>query len=285
MKKNNAYEFFNSDYSVDRYTELYKKVRLDKRYPANVKRLEIFLNLLKKYKPKKIVDAGCGAGMPLITIKKKGFNITGYDKAKNMVEEAKKNLKDSRLSPNLIFNDDFENPKLIKDQTIDCILGMGAFFYAKDFKKTLRNQTKKLKKNGRMIFSLRNRLFDVATLNDYTKGFLDELYETKKLKKSWKKKYEKLFDGFSKRKDYKIKNIDDEGVYSLVHNPLTISNELSKIGLKCEGLYFYHFHSLPPVFENFDQLYFRKLSWKMENPTDWRGFLLASGFVVDCKKI
>ena len=48
MKKNDAFEFFNSDYSIDRYTELYKKVRLDKRYPANVKRLEIFINLLKK---------------------------------------------------------------------------------------------------------------------------------------------------------------------------------------------------------------------------------------------
>ena len=285
MKKNNAYEFFNSDYSVDRYTELYKKIRLDKRYPANVKRLEIFLNLLKKYKPKKIVDAGCGAGMPLISIKKRGFNIIGYDKAKNMVDEAKKNLEDSRLSSDLVFNDDFENPKLIKNGTIDCILGMGAFFYAKNFKKTLKNQTKQLKKNGRIIFSLRNRLFDVATLNYYTKSFLNEVYEIKRLKKNWKKKYEKLFNGFAKRKDYKIKNIDDEGVYSLVHNPLTISNELSKIGLKCEGLYFYHFHPLPPVFENFDQLYFRKLSWKMENPTDWRGFLLASGFVVDCKKI
>lgn len=197
MKKNNAYEFFNSDYSVDRYTELYKKIRLDKRYPANVKRLEIFLNLLKKYKPRRIIDAGCGAGMPLITIKKKGFNITGYDKAKNMVEEGKKNLKDASLSPNLIFNDDFENPKLIKNGTVDCILGMGAFFYAKDFKKTLKNQTKKLKKNGRIIFSLRNRLFDVATLNYYSKRFLDEVYDVKKLKKSWKKKYEKLFDGFS----------------------------------------------------------------------------------------
>ena len=85
MKKNNAFEFFNSDYSVDRYTELYKKVRLDKRYPANVKRLEIFINLLKKHKPKKIIDAGCGAGMPLIEIKKKGFNITGYDKAPSIV--------------------------------------------------------------------------------------------------------------------------------------------------------------------------------------------------------
>ena len=285
MKKNNAFEFFNSDYSVDRYTELYKKVRLDKRYPANVKRLEIFINLLKKHKPKKIIDAGCGAGMPLIEIKKKGFTITGYDKAPSMVEEAKKNLNKNNLPTNLVFYDDFENPKKIKNKSIDCILGMGAFFYAKNFQKTMKNQTRKLKKNGRIIFSLRNRLFDVSTLNYYTKNFLDEVYEIKKLKKSWKKKYSNLFFGFAKKKDYKIKNIDDEGVYSLVHNPLTISEELKKVGLKCEGLYFYHFHPLPPVFESFDQLYFRKLSWKMEDPNDWRGFLLASGYVVDCKKI
>ena len=49
-----------------------------------------FLNLLKKHNPKKIVDAGCGAGMPLINIKKKGYNIVGYDKAKMMVLEEKK---------------------------------------------------------------------------------------------------------------------------------------------------------------------------------------------------
>jgi len=285
MKKENAFSFFNSEYSIDEYTELYKKTRLDKRYPANVKRLEIFLNLLKKYKPKKIVDAGCGAGMPLIKIKQKGFNIIGYDKATNMVEQAKANLIKNNFSSNLAFFDDFENPKLIKKNSIDCILGMGAFFYSKNFKKTIKNQMKQLKKNGRMIFSLRNRLLDIATLNDYTIKFLNEIYETKKLKRNWKNKYNKLFYGFAKRKKYKIKNIDDEGVYSLVHNPLTIGNELKALGLRCEGLYFYHFHPFPPVFENFDQLYFRKISWKMEDPTDWRGFLLASGFVVDCKKI
>ena len=285
MKKENAFSFFNSEYSIDEYTELYKKTRLDKRYPANVKRLEIFLNLLKKYKPKKIVDAGCGAGMPLIKIKQKGFNIIGYDKATNMVEQAKANLIKNNFSSNLAFFDDFENPKLIKKNSIDCILGMGAFFYSKNFKKTIKNQMKQLKKNGRMIFSLRNRLLDIATLNDYTIKFLNEIYETKKLKRNWKNKYNKLYYGFAKRKKYKIKNIDDEGVYSLVHNPLTIGNELKALGLRCEGLYFYHFHPFPPVFENFDQLYFRKISWKMEDPTDWRGFLLASGFVVDCKKI
>ena len=283
--KTDAFKFFNKEYSVDEYTELYKKIRLDLRYPADVKRLEIFINLLKKHKPKKIIDAGCGAGMPLIQIKKKGFNIYGYDKAKNMVLEAQQNLKKNKLSTDLVFYDDFEKPKKIKDNSMDCILGMGAFFYTRNFKKTILNQKSKLKKNGRLIFSLRNRLFDVATLNNYTKNFLDKIYEVKYLKKEWKKKYENLTKNFSDRKKYKLKNIDEEGVISLVHNPLTITNEMLELGLKCEGIYFYHYHPLPPVFENFDQPYFRKISWKMENPTDWRGFLLASGFVVDCKKI
>ena len=92
-----------------------------------------------------------------------------------MVSEAKENLKKNRLSPDLVFYDDFENPKKVKNNSVDCILGMGAFYYAKNVNKTLLNQKKKLKKNGRLIFSLRNRLFDIITLNNYTKKFLDEI--------------------------------------------------------------------------------------------------------------
>ena len=185
--KLDAFKFFNKEYSVDRYTELYKKFRLDIRYPANVKRLEIFISLLKKHKPKKIIDAGCGAGMPLIQIKKKGYNILGYDKAKNMVDEAKRNLVKFKLPQNLVYYDDFQNPKKTKNNSSDCILGMGAFFYSKNFNKTMSNQRKKLKKNGRLIFSLRNRLFDISTFNDYTIKFLDEIYDLNVLKPSWKK--------------------------------------------------------------------------------------------------
>lgn len=283
--KLDAFKFFNKEYSVDRYTELYKKFRLDIRYPANVKRLEIFISLLKKHKPKKIIDAGCGAGMPLIQIKKKGYNIFGYDKAKNMVDEAKRNLFKFKFPQNLVYYDDFQNPKKTKNNSSDCILGMGAFFYSKNFKKTISNQRKKLKKNGRLIFSLRNRLFDISTFNDYTIKFLDEVYDLSVLKPSWKKKYKNLFKGFINRKKFKLKNIDDEGVKSMVHNPLTISNDMRKLGFLVEGIYFYHFHPVPPFFENLDKIYFRKKAWKRENPTDWRGFLTASGFVVDCKKI
>ena len=286
MKKTSAFKFFNKDYEVETYTKEYKKLRLDIRYPSDFKREQIFVKILEKHKPKKIIDAGCGSGMPLIDIKKRGFNIIGYDKAKNMVLEAKENLKKNRLSPNLVFHDDFENPKKIKNNSVDCILGMGAFYYAKNVNKTLLNQKKKLKKNGRLIFSLRNRLFDVATLNNYTKIFLDQIYEVKKLKKQWKKRYKNLTKNFSDRKKFNFKNIDEKGVYNHIpHNPLTINQEMAKLGLSVEGIYFYHFHAFPPEFENYDAHYFRKVSWKMENPLDWRGFFLASAFVIDCKKI
>ena len=60
---------------------------------------------------------------------------------------------------------------------------------------------------------------------------------------------------------------------------------MKKLGFIVENLYFYHYPPLPPLFENFDKIYYRKNSWKMEDPSDWRGYLLASAMVVDCKKI
>ena len=78
MKKTNAFQFFNKNYEVKGYTKEYKKLRLDIRYPSDFKREQIFVKLLKKHKPKKIIDAGCGSGMPLIDIKKRGYNIIRF---------------------------------------------------------------------------------------------------------------------------------------------------------------------------------------------------------------
>lgn len=280
-----SFNFFNSKNSTKSYSSMYKKLDVKKKYPANVKRLEIFKFLIKKYRPKKIIDAGCGAGMPLIEIKKMGFNIEGYDKAPNMVLESKKNLKKHKFSENIVNYGDFEKPSHIKNNSIDCILGMGTFYYSKNFKQTLIQQKKKLKKNGRIIFSLRNKLFDITSMNNYSFKFMNNLYEIKKFDNSIKKKYLKLFGGYSDRKNLNLKNIDDENVYSRTHNPLTIKEYLkNEIGLKCNGMYFYHFHALPPEFEEVDKIKFRKISLKIENPSDWKGYFLASGFVLDCEK-
>ena len=281
-----VYKFSNLKKSVKQHSKMYKKINFKESYPANIKRLEIFLSLIKKYKPKKIIDAGCGSGMPLINIKKKGFNITGYDKAYNMVKLAKNNLKSNNLKESLIEIGDFENPKHVKNNSVDCILGMGTFYYSKKFTKTLKNQRKKLKKNGHLIFSLRNKLFDISTLNDYSIKFYSYLYGINKFKPKIQKNFLKLFKGYTNRKKFSLKNMDDHNVFSKTHNPITIEKEvLAKVGLKLNGIYFYHFHAMPPVFENFDKVSFRKQSYRIENPNDWRGFFIASGFIVDCKKI
>ena len=101
MKKIKAFQFFNKDYSVKEYTEVYKKLRLDIRYPANVKREEIFVKLLKKHKPKKIIDVGCGTGMPLIDIKKEDLISSGTIR-RRIWFWSQKNLKRISLS-DLVF--------------------------------------------------------------------------------------------------------------------------------------------------------------------------------------
>ncbi|MBT89925.1 MAG: hypothetical protein CMN79_05485 [Spirochaetales bacterium] len=280
-----SHKFFNRKINTQYYSNLYKKFNFKDTYPQDVVRLNIFISLIKKIKPKKIIDSGCGAGLPLIKIKKLGFDIKGYDKAPNMVDEAKINLENNGLDRDLIRIGDFENPTHIKNNSVDCILGMGAFYYSRKFIKTLKNQKNKLKKNGHLIFSLRNRLFDIATLNDYSIRFFSNLYEIDKFNSSIRKKYLKLFSGYSNRKKIKLKNIDDHNIYSTTHNPLTIQKEaLDKVGLKLNGIYFYHFHAMPPVFESIDKINFRKESFKIENPNDWRGNFISSGFVVDCQK-
>ena len=63
------------------------------------------------------------------------------------------------------------------------------------------------------------------------------------------------------------KNIDYQNVYSNVNNPLTIKEEIfEKVGLKCEGIYFYHFHALPPIYEKKFPKIFYKESLKLEKP-------------------
>jgi len=281
---------------VDYYSKVYKRIDFSEKYPSNWKRLNIIISLLKKYKPKKIVDAGCGAGIPLIKIKKLGFNITGYDRSRPMVQEAKKNLNKHNLNTNLISLGNFENPKNQKNNSSDCILGMGTFYYSKNIIKTISSQTKKLKKNGRLIFSLRNRLFDIATMNDYSVNFFSELYKVKKYNKNIQTKFKNYFSSYNTRNKVNLKNmnhkdifsktnIDDKNIFSKTHNPLTIEKDLlNNTNLSLQGIYFYHFHFLPPAFESIFPIKFRKESWKIENPTDWRGFFLASGFVVDCIK-
>ena len=63
-----------------------------------------------------------------------------------MIKEAKANLRRNKLPMDLVFYDDFENPKNVKNNSVDCILGMGAFYYSKKCEQNVTKSKKKTKK-------------------------------------------------------------------------------------------------------------------------------------------
>jgi SAM-dependent methyltransferase len=283
MKKE-AFEFFNSKKEVEHYNDIYGDMDFSNTYPANSKRLDIFLSIINEINPKKIIDAGCGNGMPIVAMLKKGYLVEGYDKSENMLIQAKKNIVKNGFNANIVDVGNFENPIHLENDSVDCITGMGVFYYSKNMEAALIKQVSKLTSGGSMIFSLRNKLFDLATVNEYTSRFLYELYDIKNKDKNTMSKFDKLAGFYDKPRDNLIKTIDNSNVYSSVHNPLNIDNLLKRVGLKKKSIYFYHYHALPPIFESYDPVSFRELSWSLEDSNDWRGHFLASNFIVHAIK-
>ena len=68
-------------------------------------------------------------------------------------------------------------------------------------------------------------------------------------------------------------------ILSRTHNPILLKM-VEDNGFKDVNILFYHFHRLPPMFEENNKELFRKESLKMEDPFDWRGFFMASAFII-----
>lgn len=282
-----AYKFFGS--KANQYGELYQPQDLLKLYPEHIFRLNIFLNLLSNIKPNCMLDIGCGSGEPLLNFLKSGHNAYGFDFSIEMVEQAKKLLSANNLDPGRVSQNNMEKIKNIRPAEYDCIVGLGSLYYSRDFQNTIRQTTNLLPKGGNFIFSLRNELFSLFSLNSYTSEFFLKNFIPSSSLSSYLE--ERLGNFLSERMKSsgtvkKFLTIDDQKVHSLYHNPLTVEKEvLSPNGLSLKRLYYYHYHALPPEFEHSDTEEFRKLSYDLEKPSDWRGMFMCSSFIVHSVKM
>lgn len=287
MPDQDAYKFFGL--GAKKYGEQYKSGDLAKLYPEHVFRLNIFLTLLEKIKPKRILDVGCGSGEPLLSFLREGYDAYGFDHSAEMVEQAGELLQLNHLDKGRVSRNNMENIENIPPDHYDCIVGLGSLYYSRKFESTIRQIVGLLPKGGSLIFSLRNELFSLFSLNSYTsdfflKNFIPGASLSLDLKERLDSFLDKKFQGPGVTK--KFLTIDDQKVFSHYHNPLTVESEvLASNGLSLKGIYYYHYHALPPEFEHSDTEEFRKLSYDMENPADWRGMFMSSSFVVHAAKI
>ena len=280
-----AYVEFGSE--ADTYDRNY---RLDAgRYPDHVYRLRIFEDLLKKIKPSTVLDAGCGSGVPLVTFLKAGYDAYGFDRSPEMVEETQKRVERSGYEKSRVFLGDLDSFERPISKPFDVACGLGTVYYTPNTVNTLRHMATHVKDDGDLIFSLRNELFSLCSQNEYSADYL--LRNIFSISNTSGKLKDDVLNFFTERYpkmnvEKLFENVDERAIKSHLHNPLTIeANLLTPSGLQLKGLYYYHFHALPPIFEHTHQSDFYELSAQCENPTDWRGVVMASCFVVHATKI
>jgi len=258
-------------------------------YPANLIRLNMVTELLKKNKVKTILDVGCGTCIPMIRFLKEGFQVKGFDFSKKMVKNGKEELEKSGFDSDLIFYADLEKDKNLPDEKFDAILALGVFPHLSDEKKALSLMSERLEDQGLVLIEFRNDLFAAYTLNKYSLDFfLNRVIGISSLSDDVS---EEIMDFYQERLkvDKPITKDKDKLSYNDVlakfRNPLSVEEELFRPnGFSVVDLHFYHYHSLPPIFENKHPDLFRELSLKMEKPNDWRGYLMASAYVVEARK-
>lgn len=275
------------DQEAKDYIQMYQKGY--KGYPANLIRLSFILQRLKQNKVKTVLDVGCGACGPMIEFLKEGFSVKGFDFSEEMVREGRKQLEKASFDPNLIFQADLEDDATLPNEKFDAIVASGVFPHILNEGTALSNMRRMLNKDGLVFIEFRNDLFAAYTLNKYSlEFFLNRVIDSGVLPDNV---LDEVINFYSERlkvdkPDKKEKGkISYSDILAKFHNPLNIREKLFEPGgFSIVKIHFYHYHALPPVFEEKYPGLFRELSLKMEKPDDWRGNLMASAYVVEAKK-
>ncbi len=282
LKARNYYDQEAEDY-IKQYREGYD------RYPQNLIRIKFIIERLKKINVKTVLDAGCGTCGPMMRLIKEGFDVRGFDFSEDMVKMGRKELEEAGHSGDLIHWADLEEGTDLGDNRFDAMLALGVFPHILDEKKALTNMGKMLNPGGSVFIEFRNDLFSAFSMNNYSIDFylnrcidLDEVPED--LRKD-------VTEFYTKRLQVEPPVKDESGqlrytdILAKYKNPLTIGKELFKpCDFEIEDIHFYHYHALPPAYEKTHTKIFRELSMKMEKTNDWRGYLMASAYVVEAKK-
>lgn len=283
--KQKAKEYYNQE--ARDYIKQYQKGY--EQYPANLIRIKFIIERFKKNNVKTILDTGCGTCGPMIKLLKRGFDVKGFDFSKEMVEQGKKELEKAGYDPKLIYFADLEDESVLPNEKFDAIIALGVFPHILNEKKALSNMRKMLNPNGLVFIEFRNDLFAAYTLNKYSlEFFIKRVIDLNSLPQDV---HNEVINFYSERLkvDRPIKKEDGKIAYADIltkfHNPLNIGNELfSPCNFSIVDVHFYHYHALPPIFENKYPKMFRELSLKLEKTNDWKGYLMASAFVIEAKK-
>jgi ubiquinone/menaquinone biosynthesis C-methylase UbiE len=159
MKIREIIEIYN-DFSVTYDADVKRKMR----YTAYATVPKLVIKHLDST-PARILDLGCGTGLSSLLFFKAGYQVTGIDGTRAMIERAR------RLPFQKLIAQNLEKPLRVKDQSFDAAVMVGVTEYIDDPAIVLEHVKKKLKPGGvfGVTFPRRSRWYTEAGLKSYYK--------------------------------------------------------------------------------------------------------------------
>lgn len=259
-------------------------------YGQNAIRRNFTIDRLEERGVSTVLDAGCGDGSVMIPLLERGIDVTGFDFSENMVAAAKEKLDEAGYDPDRVSHGDITED-LPTDETYDAVIALGVFPHLSDTRKNLKRIRESLEPGGVFMAEFRNDLFDIFTLNEYSYEFYkEELFHDVDLPPEAETALDQRLRDAFKMTDTNEDAADDADdleygdTYSTFDNPFVVREDLEATGYDFDDFYFYHYHSMLPEFEDRFPETFREQSLALEDPTDWRGFFMASAYVVEATR-
>jgi SAM-dependent methyltransferase len=265
----------------------------------------IVRSLLEREGARTVLDAGCGPASMLRDLDLPGLQRFGFDLTPQMTAEARRVLALQGVPPTHIWEGSvldasaFKPPGEEPHTGFDAALCFGVLPHvpAGSDAAVLGHLGAAVRKGGLIACEARNTLFALFTLNRYSRElFRDQLIRETELKARAPEAERAALDEALQALDERFrmdlppvrKGYEDEPGYdevlSRTHNPFELRAAAEQAGLTDVQVLFYHYHVLPPMLEKQVPGLFRRESVAMEDPTDWRGYFMASAFILTGRK-
>ena len=259
---------------------------------------DLIRDLVRKSGARTLLDAGCGPASMLRNLVDLKLDLYGFDLTPEMVSTARDVMSASGLPHDHLWEGSvadasaFRRPGVTPD-TFDAAICIGVFPHVPENveQQAMVNLRNAVRPGGLVAVEARNQLFGLFTLNRYSyELFIEELIRpsslaaagsdtavvasvTEQMKERFGMDLPTITNGKSVEPGY-------DHVLLRKHNPFTLGQKFEAAGFENVRTLFYHYHCLPPMFEQAMPDEFRKLSVAMEDPTDWRGHFMASAFIL-----
>ena len=260
--------------------------------------VDMLKKVLRESGVKTLLDAGCGPASFLRYLAEEEIDLFGFDLTPEMVEEAKKVMsKYDRPQSNfwegsVLNKSDFYIETSPEQYDSAICFGVLPHIPEEHDKTVIRNLHETVTPGGMVIIEARNALFSLFTQNRYTYDFIrDELIRADDLVGNLTKDKDEVSNAIENFKENFRMDIppirsgkkDEPGydeVLSRTHIPFVLKKQFEEAGFREVRILFYHYHSLPPMLSNGVKNTFIETSLDMESPEDWRGYFMASAFIL-----